>query len=272
MSRFRDKIVAELSRSRFAAGYHTPEEIVAQATKLGVLPETLTEACFLRRERSVTTGLQTLTPIEYFATHRKKLQEQSHNARILSMFINPPVLALIEGEAERRQIERGKFIRGVVQHFLLENKDPPALYPSWAEIVDDVKGGKTVNLTYVSFAAAWVMTFHAERLRCTFNTLLRTIIINTLRGHFARHGEIVYPHSPRGMPQNIHEYPGFSEEELDRIADNMQTDVCEPVWKRRGLTGEKRVGRGMRLPDGGQLKVYKKGPYNLKKKQVAEEE
>ena len=264
MSKFRERLVAELSRLHFAAGHHAPEKILAQSKKLGVLPEVLLEACLLRKERATATGLRTLTPIEYFATHRDKLQQA--DIRILSMFINQDVMFLIKEEVARRQVDIARFIRAIVHFYLMSEADLPALYPSWAEIVPNVKGGKTVNLTKVPYAAVWVMTYRAERLRCSFNTLLRTLIINTLRAGYAQHHEVQYTYGPRGLPQNIHEYPGFSEAELDAISDNMQTDVLNPVWRRKGFIDEKRVGRGMRLPDGNQLKVYPKGPYNWKKK------
>lgn len=271
MSSFRDRIVAELSRSVFAAGYHTPEEIIAKSKKLGVLPETLAEACLLRKERSTTTGAHTLTPLEQYANRRKSILVDAKGTRLLTMCCNAPVLALIDAEVARRQLDRTRFIRGIVLHYLLNTVEPPVLYPTWAEInPSDVKNGKTTKMSAISFAAGWVFTYRAERLRCTFNTLLRTLIINTLRGNYARHGEIEYPISPRHMPQNIHEYPGFSEEELNFIADNMQENVLETVGARKGLTGERRVYRGVQLPDGVQLKKYPKGPYyNRKKKQGA---
>lgn len=187
----REHIVLLLSRTRYAREDMNEEEVVENANKLGVLPETMLEARLIARERSHLLQLELPKQLRFINRREKKYSYYS-----VTICMPQAVRKEIERYCERLRVHHCTFIRSITHKYLTGSWEPKEVYNQW------LLSGKVYKITAdtkiktnMSYAAKQAITMRAEALRVYPETLLRTLILETMLGNFCSPG--TYPYVAR---------------------------------------------------------------------------
>lgn len=224
---FRSQIIYQLSQTAFVANRYVEAQIPELCRVLGVQQDVLLEARILYKERQRhsnrldferrTTG--------HITTRLKKIPKRTIGP---SQYMGVTVATHFREEAVRRQVSTMMLHVSLYYHYLMGTWEPTYIYDSWQHISEKrykCSPEGQIQPADMNIVAAQAMKYRARKLNTNVSALCRTLIMEMIQGNFAPHKDVEYT-SVMKQSFNIHEYPGFSKEELAQL-DKELTELAE---------------------------------------------